>query len=154
MENRHRRILRDNIYGITSPVLKRIIHEVKICNVSYDVFNIMRLMGRDFLENKMEEMYEKQDKNHHVLCKEDLEKHDIFFSGMYDYDKIRLPFVSFDRVARELIQDIVIDYNIDKQGCERLRKYFIDYLFVIAKKAIKNMEAEHTGLLKKHHFKN
>lgn len=153
MEIKHRVILVDNVYGITSPTLKRLIHEVRICNVSFDVYNVMRFIGRKYLKKKMEEMYDTQEKNYKVLCKKDLDDNNVIVDGTHNYDKINIKCAPFERLMRELTQDIITDYRVDKEGCDIMKKYFIDYLIAIVKVAISRMDDEHKKSLHAKHFK-
>lgn len=139
--NRHRVILRDNIWVLNKNVIQKIIHLASDCVINGLIYEQFRMWSREFLENCITKMYgsiELADYNTKTLTEEKLIEHSIIPENLIDYERI-MPKLPFYRLIMEIIQDIATNEKVSRIGAEQLKHYWLDHSFKLFKKAAEIM---------------
>ena len=132
MNVKRRIVIKDSIQGITVPLIRRFADYVKLTDnyrLSRLIYDHMRNWSRSLLENFLTPLYNNSNLKLYLDPK-DLNMKLAYKHGSSDDYQWFMRYAPFERIIREILQDIVhpdADYKLSKEGVLLMLDYYVEH---------------------------
>lgn len=155
MINRQRRILRDNIYGVSNTITKHFVHRIENCSVSGGIQSSFRDWTFKFLDHYIQLMCTEEDHGRKILTETDLKTHMIVPTEDIESPSYKImPLEPFNRLVKEVAQKYdkqngeYKPFTVSKEGIKQLKYFWIDHSLNLFSTAIHNMHSNKRSRLR------